>query len=237
MAPRPRGMPRHCSWNTPAALVPADQPTRSAATTSPTTSRSATDWIALPVRSPVADLLADLAGAFDGLGLSWYLFGAQAAIAYGVARLTADVDVTVRAPATPTGEWLAALEPRGFERRFADPAFIAQARVVPLVHRTTGLPVDIVLAGPGLEEEFLRRAVVLSIDGVPVPVVELADLVILKVLASRPKDLDDVTTLMRIHGDQLDAVRVRTVLGLLEQALGQSDLINAFEQCVSEARG
>jgi hypothetical protein len=188
------------------------------------------------VRSPVADLLADLSRAFDALGISWYLFGAQAAIVYGVARLTADVDVTVRAPATPTNEWLSALEGHGFARRFADPAFIAQARVVPVVHTATGLPVDIVLAGPGLEDEFLQRAVVQLIDGVSVPVVEIADLVILKVLASRPKDLDDVVTLLRAHGDGIDATRVRAVLTMLEHALGQSDLLGAFEQCRVRAR-
>lgn len=199
-------------------------------------SRSATDWIAPPVRSPVADLLADLGRAFDALGISWYLFGAQAAIVYGVARLTADVDVTVRAPATPTGEWLAALGHHGFEGRFTDPAFIAQTRVLPVVHLTTGLPVDIVLAGPGLEEEFLSRAVVRSIDGVAVPVVEIADLVVLKILASRPKDLDDVVSLLRIHTDAIDAVRVCTVLKMLEDALGQSDLLVAFEQCQLRAR-
>jgi hypothetical protein len=183
------------------------------------------------VRSLVAELLADLGRAFDALGISWYLFGAQAAIVYGVARLTADVDVTVRAPDSPTDEWLSTLEEHGFARRFADPAFLAQSRVVPVVHEATGLPVDIVLAGPGLEDEFLDRAVVQSVDGVAVPVVEIADLVILKVLASRPKDLDDVVTLLRIHGDGVDATRIRSVLTMLEQALGQSDLLTALAQC------
>lgn len=188
------------------------------------------------MRSPVADLLGDLGRAFDALGISWYLFGAQAAIVYGVARLTADVDVTVRAPAAPTNEWLPVLEGYGFTRRLTDAALIARTRVVPVVHMATGLPVDIVLAGPGLEDEFLQRAVVLSIDGVAVPVVEKADLVVLKVLSSRPKDLEDVTTLLRVHGDAIDARRVRSALTLLEQALGQSDLISAFEQCRTRAR-
>jgi hypothetical protein len=188
------------------------------------------------VRSPVADLLADLARAFDALGISWYLFGAQASIVYGVARLTADVDVTVRPPEIPTGEWLPPLEAHGFERRFTDAAFIEQTRVLPVVHRRTGLPVDIVLAGPGLEEDFLRRAVVRSVDGVPVPVIEIADLVILKVLAARPKDLEDVVMLLRVHGEAVDIGRVRTVLAMLEDALGQSDLLAAFEQTRSRAR-
>jgi len=102
------------------------------------------------VRSPVADLLADLSRAFAALEAPWYLFGAQAAILYGVARLTGDVDVTARAPAgTPPAVWVAAIEHYGFDRRFSDPAFIERSRVIPLVHRRTGLPVDIVLAGPG----------------------------------------------------------------------------------------
>lgn len=188
------------------------------------------------MRSPVAELLADLARAFNELGISWYLFGAQACIVYGVARLTADVDVTVRAPITPTDEWLSTLEGHGFARRFADPAFTAQSRVVPVMHEATGLPVDIVLAGPGLEDEFLQRAVVHSVDGVAVPVVEIADLVILKVLASRPKDLEDVVAVLRIHGAGVDATRIRSVLTMLEKALGQSDLLTAFRQCQMRAR-
>ena len=51
------------------------------------------------VPSAVADLLADLAGALDPLPVRWYLFGAQAAIFHGAARMTADVDVTEEARA------------------------------------------------------------------------------------------------------------------------------------------
>ncbi len=204
----------------------------------PTMSICASDWTALPVRSPVADLLADLAAALDGQSIPWYLFGAQAAIVYGVARLTADVDVTVRAPESqPVAEWLPNLAQHHFQPRFTDPAFLAQTRVVPLVHGPTGFPVDLVLAGPGLEEEFLARARRLSVDGVVVPVVDVSDLVILKVLAARPKDLDDVAALLRVQGERIDDTRVRHVLALLEGALGQSDLISEFERLRARALG
>jgi predicted nucleotidyltransferase len=188
------------------------------------------------VRSPVADLLADLARAFDALGVAWYLFGAQAAIVYGVARMTADVDVTVQAPAgMSTADWLKVIEHHGFEARFADPAFVAATRVLPLVHRATQLPVDVVVAGPGLEDEFMTRAVRREVDGVVVPVVDVSDLVILKVLAARPKDEEDVTMLVRIHADSLDDARIRNVLGALQDALGQSDLLPAFARAVARA--
>ena len=185
------------------------------------------------MRSPVAELLADLSRGFTTAGIRWYLFGAQATIVYGVARLTADVDVTAKAPAeAETSEWLATIEACGFERRFSDPQFIEHARVIPLVLRDTGLPVDIVLAGPGLEDEFLDRAVSRTVDDVTVPVVEVSDLVILKVLAARPKDAEDLVALLAIQRGAIDVRRVRHVLGMLEAALGQSDLLPAFDDAV-----
>ena len=47
------------------------------------------------------ELLAALAAVLNRWG-RWYLFGAQAVVAYGVPRLSADVDVTLRlAPDEP----------------------------------------------------------------------------------------------------------------------------------------
>jgi hypothetical protein len=136
-----------------------------------------------------------------------------------------------------TSTWLPTVEGCGFERRFTDPRFIEQSPVVPLVHRATGLPVDVVLAGPGLEEDFLERAVPRSIDGVTVPVADVSDLVILKVLAGRPKDVEDLAALLAIHRDAVDEPRVRNVLALLESALGQSDLLPAFDAARRRSSG
>jgi DNA-directed RNA polymerase subunit F len=55
------------------------------------------------------------------------------------------------------------------------------------------------------------------------------DLVITKVLAGRPKDMDDVRGVLRERVQTLDIERIRGILDLLEQALGQSDLRRAFE--------
>jgi len=209
---------------------------RTAPATWPTIWSFVSDWTSPPVRSPVADLLADLDAALVALDVRWYLFDAQAAILYGVARLTADVDVTVQVPAGQSvTSWMPTLERHRFQPRFADATFLAQTRVLPLVHQPTALPVDLVLAGPGLEEEFQARAHHLSVDDVLVPVVDVTDLVVLKVLAARAKDLEDVATLLRIQAERIDESRVRHILSLLEAALGQSDLLPMFERLRREA--
>jgi hypothetical protein len=93
------------------------------------------------MRSPVAELLNDLAAGLNGLGLSRYLFGAQAAMLYGIARLTADVDVTVRLPDRTTNQALVvSLQRHGFfEVRVGDASFIERTRVVPMIHTATSL--------------------------------------------------------------------------------------------------
>jgi predicted nucleotidyltransferase len=105
-----------------------------------------------------------------------------------------------------------------------------------LVHAATGLPVDIVIAGPGLEDEFFERVVTQRIDDVTVPVIEVSDLIVLKILAARPKDTEDVVTLLHIQAGAVDETRVRRLLAMLEGALGQSDLLPAFDDLLRRSR-
>ena len=181
--------------------------------------------------SPIAEVLAALAACFESLGVRWYLFGAQAAIYHGVARLTADVDVTVLPEPHSTPELVSALEANGFRLRVtATDGFVARTRVLPFVHTATRLPVDVVLGGPGIEELFLQRAATRDIEGVEVPVATVEDLVTMKILAGRPKDLEDAEGMLRARADEIDLGHVRRMLQLLEEALSQSDLLPELEQ-------
>ena len=183
--------------------------------------------------SHVGEVLAALGTCFDSLGVRWYLFGAQAAIFHGVARLTADVDVTVLSGLHSTGRLVSVMEANGFGLRVtATDDFVARTRVLPFVHSATRLPVDVVLAGPGIEEQFLDRAEFHVLEGVRVPIATVEDLVTMKILAGRPKDLDDAKGMLRARSEEIDLDHVRRMLQLLEEALSQSDLIPQLEQLI-----
>lgn len=148
------------------------------------------------------------------------MFGAQAVNVWGEPRLSADVDVTIEYTGE-TSALLAELQRAGIESRMAfDEEFVRRTRVLPL---------DLVLAGPGIEEDFLNRALMIDIGGARVPVISPEDLLVTKILASRPKDMEDVRGILRERGHELDLHLVRSTLELLERALGESDLLPAFE--------
>jgi hypothetical protein len=146
----------------------------------------------VPPRTELARVLGPIAAELRRRRARWYLFGAQAVVLHGHVRHTADIDVTVEVDARSLSELVARLTRTTFELRIRGfEAEVAATRVVPLRHRATGVDVDLVLAGPGLEEELLTR---------------------------------------------VDLVRVRATLGALQQALGQSELVPAFERELADAR-
>lgn len=181
-------------------------------------------------------LLSSADAAFRETGRRWFLFGARAVSVWGIPRLTEDVDVTVEDLAT-TADLITALRKHGFRARIDfDEEFVRRSRVLPMIHQETDTAADVVLAGPGLEEEFFARARKMRVAGVEVPVISPEDLLIVKILAARPKDIEDVRGVLRVRGETLDLDRVRRVLGELELALGQCDLVPAFERVLSEKR-
>lgn len=189
-----------------------------------------------PAKAPALEgALTAFADLAERLGLRWYVFGAQAVNLYGYPRTTADLDVTIDLGQLTPRALVAQLDKAGFSARFTDDAFIRLTRVIPVVHRATKLPVDLVIAGPGLEQQFLDEVELQWVGDRRVPVLSPENLVVTKLLAARPKDLEDVRQLVASRGSSLDHRRIEQLLALLEQALDQSDLLPLYRRLRDEA--
>jgi len=184
--------------------------------------------------SALAETLRSLAHVFGEQGLRWYVFGAQAVVVRGAPRATQDVDVTVFVEPEGRRAMVSALIDAGLRHRFPDIAEqLIDAGAVLAVTHPSGMDIDLVFAGTGLERLAMERATTEALAGVPVPVVQATELVVMKVLAGRGKDLDDVQSLL--VGGEVDLDEARDLLGQLEAALGQSDLLPRLEQCLRDA--
>lgn len=160
------------------------------------------------------------------------MFGAQALVLRGCPRATADLDVTVMLGDEPVAHLAAALGRGGFRLRFDDPTFVATTRVLPIVHRPTSFPIDVVLGAAGLEERFAAAAEIMRIGRLRVPVATSTHLVLMKVLAARPKDLEDATALLTARGAEID----HRELDQLARALAEALEDDAVTQHLREVR-
>lgn len=187
------------------------------------------------MRPPPEHAVLAFAALADRLHLRWYVFGAQAVNLHGFPRTTADLDVTLDLGDHDLPELRVALRRAGFDTREADDAFVLATRVLPVVHRATGLPVDLVLAGPGLEQIFLDEVDTWTIRRRKVCVLSVENLVVTKLLAGRPRDVEDVRELVA-RRDDLDHAKVERLLELLEDALERSDLRSLYASLRTDRR-
>jgi predicted nucleotidyltransferase len=170
------------------------------------------------------------------LGARWYVFGAQAAIVYGRPRMTADVDVTVDAGQMSTPALVDELSRAGFSLRASlSDDFLREARLLPLVHDATMMPLDLMLATTRMHAEILERSRLTDVGGVHVPVMSPEDVIITKVLAGRSRDLDDVRGILGEQRD-LDLAHVREALADLEAALDEPRFVRRFERLLRAVR-
>ena len=185
--------------------------------------------------SALGDLLGALAPVLDRHAEGWFLFGAQAVAVRGAPRATQDVDITVKIARARLPMLIEETQTIGFAPRFPELAeeLLRAGAVIPLTHQPSHMDVDLVLAGSGLEDLALSRTTRMALDGVSVPVAHATDLVVMKVLAGRGKDLDDVRSLLATG--EVDRDEVLDLLRQLESALGQSDLKPRFLEAVAEA--
>lgn len=147
--------------------------------------------------------------------------------------MSADVDVTVDIGVEEVDVFVAAMRGAGFELRIQNVGdFVAKTRVLPFLHLKTDIPLDAVLAGPGLEEFFFQRVRRVEMACTEIPVISPEDLIVTKLLAGRPKDLEDVHGILKEKRTKLDLDLIRETLKLLEQALGQSDLLPALDEAL-----
>lgn len=186
-------------------------------------------------RAPLAQALAAFARIAAHQRLRWYVFGAQAVALHGYPRATADLDITIDLEDRDPRAFVRALSRAGFKPRFADPAFIAATRVIPVTHRASQLPIDLVLAGPGLEQQFLARSRPHRIARHDIPVLIVEDLIVTKLLAGRPKDLQDIRELL-VASRNIDHASIDTLLAAIEEALDQRDLRPRYAQLRAESR-
>lgn len=144
------------------------------------------------------DVLAVIAAALDAAGLAYAVIGGHAVNAWLEPRFTADVDLTVAADPQALARARAALEAAGYQLSVEHGADLPSG---PDFVRFTGgpgaPPIELQAAKTRLQDEVIQRA---RRDARGVATATPEDLILLKLIAHRPKDLADLAGLVALSG-------------------------------------
>jgi len=189
-----------------------------------------------PPHSLFGALLHDLVAWLDAARVKGVVIGGLAASILGRPRATRDVDLLVLLDPARWEEFLAAGASFRFRARIADPlGFAHQSRVLLLRHEPSSIDLDVSLGGLLFEEEAVDRGSRIEIDGVQVPLVSAPDLLVMKAVAHRPRDLADIEAVLDRNPD-LDLGRAKDWIREFSAALDRPEIFEDFQAIVRSAR-
>jgi len=143
------------------------------------------------------ELLIKLARSFGAQNIPYMIVGGQAVLLYGEPRLTRDVDVTVGLGPERLDDILALAGEISLKPLPANPReFVTSTMVLPLEDEGSGVRVDVIFSFTPYEKEALARANEVMIENVMVRFAAPEDVIIHKLFAGRPRDIEDAKTIM-----------------------------------------
>jgi len=181
-----------------------------------------------PLFEPLA-ALQRLLNQFDNQGV---IIGGIAASLLGQPRFTADLDAVILLSTEDLPKLIEIAAREGMIVRIdGAEAFARKNRVLLLQHEISGIKVDISLGILPFEAEMVERGKEFSVAGLRLRLPTPEDLIIMKAVAHRPKDLADIQAIATSHPN-LDKERIRSWVEQFGEALDLPDLWKIISRLV-----
>lgn len=178
-----------------------------------------------------AGLLARLTRALGARDIPFMLIGGQAVLLHGDARLTQDVDVTLGLGPAGLPDVLLVCHEMGLRPLPEDVAgFVQRTFVLPAADAATGIRVDLIFSTTPYEIQAIARSVRVALGGEEIPFATAEDLIIHKLFAGRPRDLEDAAGVVRRRGPHLDWGYMADWVSRFAEVPGREDLPSVLEQ-------
>lgn len=125
------------------------------------------------------------------------VIGGQAVLLYGEPRLTKDIDITLGIRPEKLSEIESLSKKLNFRVLVGNPKdFTEKTMVLPVEDEKTGISIDFIFSFSEYEKQAMKRANPIKMLNTHVNFASLEDIVIHKIIAGRPRDLEDVETIL-----------------------------------------
>ena len=195
------------------------------------------DWRAAVAESPTAvDIARRLGDALAHEGMPYAIGGALALAYYATPRATVDVDINVFvSPQDKLQQLLALLAEAGFSADTPETVAQSAQQDGQFRGRIDGVRVDVFVPAIPFYAEMASRTRQVPLLGRPIDILSPQDLVTLKMMFFRRKDLADVEAVLRHSPEGLDTDSVRA--RLVEMVGEDDERIREWDSIVRDVRG
>ena len=173
------------------------------------------------------DALAELCSFLEEARLPYMLVGGQANAIWGEPRATLDIDVTIW-----TGDVEGAVGVLGSRFKILvveAAAFVRDTRVLPLESRA-GVRIDVIFGLLPFEEEAIGRARLVRVGRTEVRVCAPEDLVLMKIISDRERDLSDARGVVARRFEELDLSYLEPRIRELADLLGKPEIVERWNE-------
>lgn len=173
-------------------------------------------------------ILARLSATLNESNLPYMIIGGQAVLLYGEPRLTRDIDITLGVGIDHLDALLLTIKKIPLRSLPEDvAAFVNKTMVLPAIDESTGVRVDFIFSFTSYETQAISRANHIRILGQDVSFASVEDLIIHKIFAGRPRDMEDVRIIL-LKNQDIDTRYIENWLLEFDAAADAKTFLSAF---------
>jgi len=176
------------------------------------------------------EILSKIGASLKKHNIPYMIIGGQAVLLYGEPRLTRDIDLTLGVNTEYVDELLKVIRELSLKPIPENiKLFVQQTMVLPALEETTGIRVDFIFSFTPYEIEAIKRARKITIIGQEVCFASPEDVIVHKIFAGRPRDIEDVRSIILKNLD-IDTQYIRRWLKEFDKSSDKKDFLKTFEK-------
>ncbi len=178
--------------------------------------------------------LSDLLAWFDECAPKSIIIGGVAVSLLSRPRNTQDIDAMVFLEPEKWAEFLDSGKKFGYRPRIKNSLrFARENSILLLRHEDSSTDVDISFGALPFEEEAIKRSVKLKIQDISIPLPSPEDLIIMKAVAHRPIDMEDIRNILALNM-KIDEKRVKYWVKEFAAVLEMPEILEDLQKLLNE---
>jgi predicted nucleotidyltransferase len=177
-------------------------------------------------------LIKKVAAALKAKNIPYMIIGGQAVLLYGEPRLTRDIDITLGVGTEYLSQIIEISKKLDLHPLPDNTAkFVKETWVLPCEDKKTKLRVDFIFSFTPYEKQAIERARSVKIENQNVAFASPEDVIIHKVFAGRPRDIEDIASILR-KNPKVNSAYIQKWLKEFDKVSPEKGMLKTFKDCL-----